>query len=371
MKQLSILFAILMISAVSLFAQAPQKFSYQAVVRNANNTLVANTQVGVRVSILQGSATGSAIYSETHIVNSNANGLVTLVIGDGSVINGVFENIDWVSGPYFLKTEMDPAGGTNYTIEGTQQLLSVPYALYAKNAGNGFSGDYNDLTNTPAIPTVPTNVSAFTNDAGYLTSYTETDPTVPAWAKEANKPTYNYSEIANTPTIPTVPTNVGAFTNDAGYLTEYIEHQALSISNDTIFLTGGGYVKLPAAAVGFSGDYNDLTNTPDIPTVPTNVGAFTNDAGYLTSYTETDPTVPAWAKEDNKPAYDYSEIANTPTIPTIPTNISVFTNDAGYITMDSIPETLTVPTNVSAFTNDAGYLSVAQCPDVDICVLMS
>ena len=82
------------------------------------------------------------------------------------------------------------------------------------------------MDSIPAIPTVPTNVSAFTNDAGYLTNYTETDPTVPAWAKEANKPTYNYSEITNTPTIPTVPTNVSAFTNDAGYLIE--ETQTLS-----------------------------------------------------------------------------------------------------------------------------------------------
>lgn len=95
------------------------------------------------------------------------------------------------------------------------------------------SGSYNDLSNKPTIPTVPANISAFTNDAGYITSYTETDPTVPAWAKEATKPTYDYSEITNTPTIPTVPTNVSAFTNDAGYLTE---HQSLSnyITNDQL-----------------------------------------------------------------------------------------------------------------------------------------
>ena len=180
---------VIMVLAVAVaMAQAPEKFTYQAVVRNASNALVTNTLVGVRVSILQGSATGSGVYVETQMPSTNANGLITLNIGDGNAIFGTFGSIDWSAGPYFLKTEIDPAGGNNYSVTSTQQLLSVPYALYAKEAGNSFSGDYNDLTNTPDIPTVPTNVSAFTNDAGYITGYTETDPTVPAWAKETNKP---------------------------------------------------------------------------------------------------------------------------------------------------------------------------------------
>ena len=85
MKKLFILFAILMIAAASLFAQAPQKFSYQAVVRNAGNSLVTNTPVGVRVSILSGGAAGNTVYSETHTTATNANGLLTIEIGSGSV----------------------------------------------------------------------------------------------------------------------------------------------------------------------------------------------------------------------------------------------------------------------------------------------
>ena len=162
---------IIMVLAVAIaMAQAPENFSFQAVVRNANNSLVANAQVGVRVNILQGSATGNAVYSESHVTSSNANGLITVNIGGGSVLHGSFEGIDWSDGPYFLKTDIDPNGGNDYTITSVQQLLSVPYALYAKEAANSFSGDYNDLTNVPAIPTVPTNVSAFTNDAGYITA---------------------------------------------------------------------------------------------------------------------------------------------------------------------------------------------------------
>lgn len=151
-----------------VFAQAPQKFSYQAVIRNENNTLVCGI-VGVRVSILQGDANGEMVYQETHTVETNTNGLMTLEIGDGTVVSGDFSAIDWADGPYFLKVETDPTGGSNYTIESVQQLLSVPYALYAGAAANAFSGDYNDLTHQPEIPTVPTNVSAFANDAHYIT----------------------------------------------------------------------------------------------------------------------------------------------------------------------------------------------------------
>ena len=168
MRKFTTLF-IFLLCATFLFAQAPEKFTYQAVVRNANNSLVTNTLVGVRVSVLQGSATGYGVYVETQMPSTNANGLISLNIGDGNVVFGNFENIDWSAGSFFLKTEIDPNGGNNYSVTSTQQLLSVPYALYAKEAGNAFSGDYNDLTNTPTIPTVPTNVSAFTNDAGYLT----------------------------------------------------------------------------------------------------------------------------------------------------------------------------------------------------------
>jgi uncharacterized protein (TIGR02145 family) len=120
-------------------AQAPQRLSYQAEIRNTSNALVINTLVGMRFSIRQGSTTGTIAYQERHTPTTNANGLVSLQIGGGTVLSGVFANINWASGPYFLQTETDPAGGTNYTISGTQQLLSVPYALFSNSAGNGVS----------------------------------------------------------------------------------------------------------------------------------------------------------------------------------------------------------------------------------------
>jgi len=133
MKKLTISI-VLLLTITSAFAQSPEKMSYQAVVRQTNNALVANQTVGVQMSILQGSANGSVVYVETQTPSTNVNGLMSLEIGTGTVMSGVFANIDWSAGPYFIKTETDPTGGTNYTISGTSQLLSVPYALHAKSA---------------------------------------------------------------------------------------------------------------------------------------------------------------------------------------------------------------------------------------------
>jgi hypothetical protein len=126
--------------AAEVKGQAPEKMSYQAVIRNTNNVLVTNALVGMRVSILQGSVAGTAVYVETHSATTNVNGLLSLEIGLGQVLSGNFVSIDWSNGPYFVKTETDPNGGLSYSITGTNELLSVPYALYAKTAGNALPG---------------------------------------------------------------------------------------------------------------------------------------------------------------------------------------------------------------------------------------
>jgi len=192
MKKIVTLIVILSIFILqNVIAQAPEKMSYQSVVRNSNNELVTNTQIGMQISILQYTNTGAAVYTETHTPQTNDNGLVTLEIGTGAT-NGDFSVIDWTSGPYFIKTETDINGGSNYTISGTSQMLSVPYALFAKNAetannvsinGDEIAFDGWDKNETDdfdgaytSLSGVPVNVSEFTNDAGYLDSYTETDP---------------------------------------------------------------------------------------------------------------------------------------------------------------------------------------------------
>jgi hypothetical protein len=136
MKKIYSILAGLLLTA-SVFAQAPQKMSYQAVIRNSSNALITSTPVGMKISILQGSPTGTAVYVETQTPSTNANGLVSLEIGTGIVVTGTFATINWAAGPYFIKTQTDPTGGTAYTIAGTNELMSVPYALFSANAGVG------------------------------------------------------------------------------------------------------------------------------------------------------------------------------------------------------------------------------------------
>lgn len=115
----------------NLHAQAPQKFSFQAVIRNAGGALISNSNIGIKISILQGSATGTVQFEETHAATTNTNGLVTIAIGEGTNVSGSFASINWANGPFFIKSEADPTGGTNYTITGTSQMMSVPYALFS------------------------------------------------------------------------------------------------------------------------------------------------------------------------------------------------------------------------------------------------
>jgi uncharacterized protein (TIGR02145 family) len=129
MKKIFVL-VIAFFATISVFAQSPGAFNYQAVARASNGDLITSQGVSFRISILQGSAGGTAVYSETHSDSTNKYGLVNLQIGKGTTSDD-FASINWAGGPYFIQVEMDAAGGTSYVLMGTSQLLSVPYALAA------------------------------------------------------------------------------------------------------------------------------------------------------------------------------------------------------------------------------------------------
>jgi hypothetical protein len=128
--------AFFLLGIISVSAQAPQRMGYQSIVRNATGELVANATVGVKVSVIKDAETGTVVYEETFVGSTNENGLLTLEIGGGVPLTGTFSGIDWGNGIYFVKTETDPNGGTNYSITGIGQLLSVPYSFYAANSSN-------------------------------------------------------------------------------------------------------------------------------------------------------------------------------------------------------------------------------------------
>jgi hypothetical protein len=126
-------FLAIIVLAVNAYTQSPEKINYQAIVRDVGNNLLTNQAVNFQISILQGSASGTYLYSETQIGTTNAYGLVNLQIGAGTSTDD-FSTIDWADGPYFIQLEIDVSGGTNFQLMGASQLLSVPYALYAKKA---------------------------------------------------------------------------------------------------------------------------------------------------------------------------------------------------------------------------------------------
>jgi len=165
--------------ALNVFAQSPEKISYQAVIRDGNNDLVVSQGVGIQVSILQGGNNGTSVYTETQNVSTNVNGLVTFEIGNG-ISGDNFSAINWANGPYYIKTETDPttAGGTSYTITGVSQLLSVPYALHAKTADNVDDADADPaneiqtLSKTGNTVTLSNGGGSFTDSVGVYTSGT-------------------------------------------------------------------------------------------------------------------------------------------------------------------------------------------------------
>lgn len=241
--------------ATNTFAQTPEGINYQAVVRDALGATITNSPVGLKLSLLQTSSTGPAVYEESFSTFSNDFGLVNVVFGGGTVISGSFSAVDWSLGPYYIQVAADPAGGTNYSVLGTQQLMSVPYALYAKSTGNTFSGDYNDLINQPAIPTM---TSELVNDSGFITNPNDADadPTNELQSLSVTGSTLTISG-GNTVDLSGVSpqlteAQVDAYVANNGYLTSEVdgsntnELQTLSVSGNTITLSnGGGSISAP------------------------------------------------------------------------------------------------------------------------------
>ena len=141
MKKLMFVLSFISLCPFFLHSQPPQAVNYQSVVRDNTGAIVANQNVGFRLSLHEGAANGTIIYQETHSKTTNQFGLANLEIGNGTPLTGIFANIDWGSGDKFLEVEFDPSGGNTFVSMGTSQLISVPYALYANYSAH-------DLTNT-------------------------------------------------------------------------------------------------------------------------------------------------------------------------------------------------------------------------------
>ena len=212
------------------FSQAPEAFKYQAVVRNATGTILTNQPVGMRLTILQGSASGSSVYSETFSVTSNNYGLVNLEIGNG-ITTDDFAAIDWANGPFFIETAVDIAGGTNYSVLGNSQLISVPYALYAKQAESSVIDLVDDADADPT-----NEIETWTTLSGIPADFSDdVDNVDDADADPANE-IQDINLIGNDLTITS-----GSTVDLSGYLDD-TDAQTLSLTGTTLSISNGNSV---------------------------------------------------------------------------------------------------------------------------------
>lgn len=212
-----ILFVLFLGLTLSAGAQTPQAFNYQGIARDNKGNAITNKNISLRLSILSGSATGTAEYVETHAVTTDAFGLFTLPVGGGSVVSGSFSNISWGANTKFLKVEMDPAGGTSYLFMGTSQLLSVPYALYSEKSGNTYkAGTGIEIAGDTIKNTAPDKPLKLTGTGATTITGTYPDFTI--------------SSTDNVDDADIDPKN---------------EIQNLNITGGRINLTNGGTIKLP------------------------------------------------------------------------------------------------------------------------------
>ena len=282
MKRLFTLLTAAIVAAMC-YSQAPSKFSYQAVIRNTGGVLVQSSPVGMKISILQGSAGGSAVYEETHAVTTNINGLATLEIGGGTPVTGTLAGIDWSAGPYFLKTETDPTGGTSYTISGTSQLLSIPYALHSKEA--------EFLQGTTGMGS-SSGLDADLLDGKHSSEFiqNETDPLFGAWDKSAgiSIPALQISDfqtsVTNNSAVLLNTAKISYPAVDATKLAGIEAGAEVNVNADWNAVNGDALIL--NKPILFDGAYSNLTGKPIIPTTTSEL---TNNSGFITSYTETDP----------------------------------------------------------------------------------
>ncbi|MFY8010572.1 MAG: fibrobacter succinogenes major paralogous domain-containing protein [Saprospiraceae bacterium] len=219
MKKIALLSLITIVFISNLISQAPNMMSYQAVIWDGSGNLVAEKMVSIKISILQGSVTGTSVFSETHRIQTNVNGLVSLMIGGGTNATGKIADINWGAGSYFLKTETDPTGIGNYNIVGTTQLISVPYAMHSNTSNN---------LNTPT-PGLPGQVLTVAKDGNPI--WVSTLPTVV---------TTNISNVTSNSAVSggNVVSDGGSPVSDRGIVWSTIPNPTVSLS--TITNNGNG-----------------------------------------------------------------------------------------------------------------------------------
>jgi hypothetical protein len=347
MKRITTIITALLLSAAT-FAQAPQGFSYQAVVRDAHDSIAANQTFDITLAILQGATADAAkaVYTETHTVTTNQNGLFTLAVGGGSSADN-FSAINWAAGTFFLKTE-SPYGTS------VAQLLSVPFAMYAAKAASA------DIDLSPYA--LKTDIPAEANLEGY--------------AKTADIEA-TYALKTDIPTIPSIPTKTSDLENDSNFLTQ---HQSLAAYTTTAKLTDT--LAAYTTTVDIAATYALKSDIPSIPSIPTKTSDLENDSNFLTEHQSLAAYTTTAELTDTLAAYTttvdiaaaYALKSDIPIIPSIPTKTSDLENDSNFLTQhqditgkaDKSEMTITNGTGTATITLKTGTSATVLTQHQDI-----
>ena len=391
MKRLITILTILGLS-IATMAQVPQKISYQALIRDAENEIVANRVITLQIQFV--TANGDAVYSETHQTATNANGVVSVAIGTGTTTDD-FSQIDWSKGEFYLQTTID-LGASEKLIIGNSPLLSVPYALYAEKAGNVVEVDLSGYALKEEIP-APTDLTDYVKNSD-LAEYAKTsavNDTLSAYLLQKDAPTKlsQFENDANYITLSEVPeTDLSGYyskteVNDtlSAYLLQKDAPTKVSqFENDANYITLNEVPETDLSGYYTKTEVNDTLSAYLLQkNAPTKVSQLENDANYITLSEVPETELSGY--------YTKSEVNDTLSAYLLqkdaPTKVSQLENDANYITLNEVPETdlsgyytksevndtlsayllqKDAPTKVSQFENDAKYITLSEVPETDL-----
>lgn len=342
MKRILSIFTFVSLAVLS-FAQAPNKMTYQSVVRDGADALVINSTIGLQISFYKDSITSTPVYVETFTPTTNTNGLVSVQIGTGIIVSGSLATIDWGAGSYYIKTEVDIDGGTNYNVSGTSEFVSVPYAFMSQRAA---LADSLIGGTTESDPVYGASVASAITAADTTNWNMDNSTTNELQTISISNDTIMLSE-GGMIVLPAQPVN-----NDNDSTNEI---QSLSISNDTINLTDGGFVVLPVT------ENNDNDSTNEIQQLlKSNDTLYLNNGGGFVTFTE----LVTWMKNSGNLYFETGDVAIGHDSPDQPLHVydsishgSTDTESAVYVE--------TKVSNSTANSHYAGILSDVEGTDAE------
>ncbi len=330
MKKLIIVLGILFITTSATFAQTPQSFKYQAVARDDLGNLITNQDVGIRINILEGSATGTAVYTETQLPHTNQFGLLSINIGEGTVVTGDFSTISWGTNTYFIKTELDPAGGSTYMLMGTSQLLSVPYALYSENTENVNDADADPNNEIQTLSKVSSLVTLSNGGGSFTDEVNDADA-------DPNNEIQTLTKVGKNIELSDGGGSVIDEVNDID-ADPYNELQTISKNNLNITLSDGG------GTVNIADDDNDPAN--ELQTL--------TKSGSTIKLSDGGSVIDEVDDADNNPANEFQTIAKVGSTVTLSNSGGSFTDAVNDADNNPTNEIQTLSLNGSNLTISNG-----------------